>query len=317
MEIKHDHLSLSPAPHLLSRQTDAGIMRDVIIALLFPTAAAVYLFGPAVLFMCALGIISAVAIEGGWQKITGKEITIRDGSAAVTGFLVALSLPVTAPLWSIVLGNVFAIVVVKQLPGGIGRNWFNPAVAARVMLKVFFEPQITQWVSPGPDAVTTATPLEYIGHFTRTVSPELPPPADIFWGFMGGGMGEVSKFFILIGLAYLVKRKVIDFRVPTATVVGAAAVIFFYSGFNVTFTLYHVLSGTLIFAAVYMVTDYSSGPLNLRARIIFAFLIGVITALVRILFNLPGGIGIAILIMNAFSRYLDKVTRPRVTGHPD
>ncbi|MFP3984384.1 MAG: RnfABCDGE type electron transport complex subunit D, partial [Desulfurivibrionaceae bacterium] len=136
------NLSMEPAPHLRSKQTDAGIMRDVIIALLFPTAAAFYLFGTRVLLMCTLGIASAVLIEAGWQKLTGKEVTVGDYSAAVTGFLVALSLPVTAPLWAIILGNAFAIVVVKQIPGGIGRNVFNPAVAARVMLKIFVEPQI-------------------------------------------------------------------------------------------------------------------------------------------------------------------------------
>ena len=309
------NLSMAPPPHLLSEKTDAGIMLDVIIALLFPTAAAVYLFGPWVLFMCSLGIASAVMIEAGCQFIMGREITVRDGSAAVTGFLVALSLPVTAPIWSILLGNAFAIIVVKQLHGGIGRNWFNPAVAARLMLKLFFEPQITQWVSPGPDAVTTATPLEYLGHFTRTVPPDLPPLSDLFWGNMGGGIGEVSKFIVLIGCVDLVWRKVIDIRVPIAVTAGTAMVFFLYSGFNATFTLYHVLSGTLIFAAVFMVTDYSSGPLNLRARITFAFLIGILTALLRIIFQLPGGIGIAILIMNAFSRPLDKMLRPRVTGH--
>lgn len=308
---------MQPAPHVLSTQTDAGIMRDVIIALLFPTAASVYLFGIRVVVMCALGIASAVVIEAGWQKLTGKEVTVGDYSAAVTGFLVALALPVTAPLWAILLGNAFAIIVIKQIPGGIGRNPINPAVAARVMLKIFVEPQITQWVMPGPDAVTTATPLEHIGYFTRTVSPELPPLTDLFWGFMGGGMGEISKVCILIGFAYLVVRKVIDPRVPIATVLGAAVVMFIYSGFNITFTLYHILSGTLIFAAVYMVTDYSSGPLNFRARIVFAFLVGVITVVVRILFQLPGGIGVAILTMNVLSRPLDKVFRPRVIGHSE
>ncbi len=310
------NLSMEPGPHLRTGQTDAKIMRDVIIALLFPTAAAVYLFGSWVLVMCAVGVVSAVAFEAGYQKIVGKPITVSDYSAAVTGLLVALSLPTTAPLWSIVLGTAFAIVVVKQLPGGLGRNALNPAVAARVMLKIFFEPQITQWVMPGPDAVATATPLEYIGHFTRTVSSELPPLSDLFWGFMGGGIGETSKFFILLGFAYLVLRRIIDLRVPLATVLGTAITVFLYSGFNFTFTAYHVLSGTLIFAAVYMVTDYSSGPLTIHARIVYAFLIGVLIAGLRILFQLPGGVGIAILTMNLFSGLLDRFATPRVIGHP-
>ncbi len=309
-------LSMLPAPHLLSRQTDSGIMRDVMIALLFPTVAAVFLFGAWVLTMCAIGIGSAMVIEALYQKIRGVKTSIHDGSAAVTGFLVALSLPTTAPVWSILLGNLFAIVIVKQIPGGIGRNPINPAVAARVMLKIFFEPHITQWVMPGPDAVTTATPLEYIGHFTRSVQPELPPLADIFWGFMGGGIGETSKPFILIGFAYLVWRKVIDPRVPLATLLGTAVILLLYSGFDLVFTTYHMLSGTLIFAAVYMVTDYSSSPLNPCARIISAVMVGVITAGFRILFQFPGGIGFAILIMNVFNRTLDRITTPRVIGRP-
>ncbi len=310
------HLPTDPAPHLLTGQTDAGIMRDVIIALLFPAAAGLYFFGGWVLVMCSVGVGSAVLIEAGYQRMVGKKVTVSDFSAAVTGLLVALSLPVTAPLWSIILGNAFAIVVVKQLPGGIGRNVLNPAVAARVMLKVFFEPRITQWVTPGPDAVSTATPLEHIGYFTRTVSPELPPLSDLFWGCMGGSIGETSKFIVLFGFAYLVWRRVIDLRVPTMAVLGTAIVIFLYSGFNLTFTAYHVLSGTLIFAAVYMVTDYSSGPLTIQARIVFAFMVGGITAAVRILFQLPGGIGVAILIMNLLSGVLDRYATPRVIGHP-
>ena len=307
---------MDPAPHLRSRQTDASIMRDVIIALLFPTAAGLYFFGYWVLVMCAVGIGSAVLFEAGYQRTLDKRVTVGDGSAAVTGLLVALSLPTTAPLWTIILGNAFAIIIVKQLPGGLGRNALNPAVAARVMLKAFFEPQITRWVMPGSDAVSTATPLEYIGHFTRTVSPELPPLSQLFWGYMGGSIGETSKFIILFGFAYLVWRRVIDLRVPVMAVLGTAAAIFLYSGFNLTFTAYHVLSGTLVFAAVYMVTDYSSGPLTIQARIVFAFMIGIITAVLRILFQLPGGIGIAILIMNLFAGVLDQYATPRVIGHP-
>ena len=309
------NLSMDPAPHLRSRQTDAQIMRDVIIALGFPTAAGLYWFGSWVLVMCATGIGSAVLFEAGYQLIVGKKVTVGDGSAAVTGLLVALSLPVTAPLWTLVLGSAFAIVIVKQLPGGLGRNALNPAVAARVMLKVFFEPQITQWVLPGPDAVSAATPLVHLGHFARTVSPDLPPLDDLFWGFMGGGIGETSKGFILLGLAYLAWKRIVDLRVPALVVLGTAGVVWIYSGFNVRFTVYHALSGTLIFAAVYMVTDYSSGPLTIRAKLVYAFLIGVITAAVRILFQLPGGIGVAILTMNVFSGVLDRYLAPRVVGY--
>ncbi len=308
------NLSTEPAPHLHSSKTDAGIMRDVIAALLFPAAAAVCLFGARALVMCVTGVVSAVLFEAAYQKAAGKEITVRDYSAAVTGLLVALSLPVTAPLWAIILGNAFAIIVIKQLSGGLGRNILNPAVGARVMLKIFFEPRITQWVMPGTDAVSTATPLEYIGHFSRSLSPELPPLEDLFWGYIGGEIGTTSKLFIILGFGYLACRKIIDPKAPMAVMLGVAAIILPYSGFNLTFTAYHALSGALLFAAVYMVTDYSSGPMKVKAKILFAFLVGVLTAALRIVLDLPGGIGIAILIMNLFANALDKICTPRVVG---
>ncbi len=309
------NLSTEPAPHLLSSKTDASIMRDVIVALLFPAAAAVCLFGTRALVMCAVGIGSSVLFEAAYQKVAGRKITVSDYSAAVTGLLVALSLPVTAPLWTIILGNAFAIIVIKQFSGGLGHNVLNPAVGARVMLKIFFEPRITRWVMPGTDAVSTATPLEYIGHFSRSLSAELPPLDHLFWGYIGGEIGTTSKLFIILGFTYLASRKAVDPRVPLAAILGVAAIIFPYSGFNLTFTAYHALSGALIFAAVYMVTDYSSGPMKIKAKILFAFLVGVLTAALRIILDLPGGIGIAILIMNLFAGALDKIATPRVVGY--
>ena len=310
-------LSMRPAPHLRDPHSDSGIMGHVIIASLFPTFAATYLFGFWVLAMAAVGMGTAVIFEAGYQKIRGHTITVSDCSAAVTGLLLALSLPVTAPLWILTVGTFFAIVVVKQIPGGIGKNPINPAVAARVLLNVLFEPQISQWVMPGPDAVATATPLEYIGHFTQTVSPELPPLINLFWGYMGGAIGEVPKLFILAGCAYLVWKKIIDIRIPLAVLLGAGVVALLYGRFNFTYTAYHLLSGSLFLGAVYMVTDYSSGPLTLRAKIVYGFLVGVLTLSIRILFNLPGGFGIALVIMNIFSKAIDRAATPRVMGHTE
>jgi Na+-translocating ferredoxin:NAD+ oxidoreductase subunit D len=147
--------SMEPSPHLRHALSDRKIMRDVIIACLFPVLAATYLFGFWVLVMSAVGMGTAVLFEAGYQKIRGLPVTVSDYSAAVTGLLLAMSLPVTAPLWTLVAGTFFAIIVVKQIPGGIGKNPINPAVAARILLKILFEPHITQWVLPGPDAVAT------------------------------------------------------------------------------------------------------------------------------------------------------------------
>nr|WP_283409167.1 RnfABCDGE type electron transport complex subunit D [Anoxynatronum buryatiense] len=308
---------MGPAPHIRHSHTDREIMKKVVIACLLPTIAAVYLFGFRALLMALAGMISAVLFEALYQKVRGKEITVSDYSAVVTGLLLALALPVTAPLWSLILGTFFAIIIVKQLPGGLGKNPINPAVAARIALKLFFEPHITQWVMPGPDAVATATPIEYIGHFTRTIPVELPPLSDLFLGSMGGGIGEVSKLFILFGCVFLVFNKIIDMRVPLATIAGAGVTAFLYSGMNLEYTAYHLLSGALFLGAVYMVTDYSSGPLTLKAKIFYAFMVGVLTIAIRILFNLPGGFGIALLIMNVVSRLIDKLFTPRVMGHSE
>lgn len=309
-------LKKSPSPHWHSRQTSSKIMLHVIIALLFPTAAAVYFFGWRVLLMAAVGVITAVGFEYAFQLYRRQRITIGDNSAAVTGLLVALSLPVTAPLWTIILGNAFAILVVKQLPGGIGKNRFNPAVAARVMLKIFFTPWITNWVTPGVDAVSTATPLEYIGHFSDTVPAEVPSLMNLFLGVgLGGNVGETSKLAILLGMLYLILQKVISPKTPLLYVGTVAVITSIYGNSDFTYMMTHVLSGTLLFAAVYMATDYSSGSLTPDGQTVFAIGCGILTALIRIVFNFPGGVGYAILIMNALVPLLDKYLAPRIYGH--
>lgn len=302
------------APHIRSKDTNQGIMRDVIIALMPVLLAATYAFGFRVLFISAMGVITSVASEYLYQKLTNRQSTINDLSAVVTGLLLALSLASTVPLWTVVIGSVFAIVIIKQLPGGIGNNPLNPAVAARVMLKVFFEPHITNWVLPGPDAVSTATPLAFIGNRAEELTQDLPSFADVFLGNMGGNSGEVVKWAILIGCIYLVIRKIIDIRVPLATLAGTFMVMLLVSGADFTFASYHVLTGTLLFASVFMVTDYTSGPLNPRARMIYALSIGIMTGVLRYLFNLPGGIGVAILTMNLLANKFDASFTPRIFG---
>ncbi|MDO5522651.1 MAG: RnfABCDGE type electron transport complex subunit D [Bacteroidia bacterium] len=309
-------LTNEPSPHIRSKRTSKGIMMHVLIALCFPAAAAVYFFGYRVLLMLVVGIGSAMLFEWIYQKIRNKKTTVADASAAVTGMLLALSLPVSAPLWTLVLGTAFAVIVVKQIGGGLGRNMFNPAVSARVMLKVFFTPWITNWVLPGVDAVSTATPLEFIGHGARTVSAEVPSLMNLFLGVdLGGNSGETAKLMILIGMLYLIFFRVISPKIPLLCMGSTALVMFLFSGFNIHFTAAHVLSGTLIFAAVFMVTDYSSGPITAKGQTIFAIGCGVLTAFFRIVFNLPGGIGFAIIIMNMVAPWLDKQFTPRIYGH--
>lgn len=309
-------LNKEPSPHLFLSRDSQWIMSQVIIALLFPFAAAIYFFGIRVLLMVLVGVGTCVIAEATYQKLLRRKMTVRDGSAAITGFLIALSLPSTAPLWTIVVGSLFAIVIVKQLPGGIGRNVFNPAVAARVMLKIFFSPWITNWVLPGPDVIATATPLEGIGYFSSVIPEGVPSLWKLFLGIgLGGPVGETSKLMILLGMIYLIARRIISPQLPILYLLSLAVVTAVYGGFNFEYYMTHLLSGTAFFAAAYMVTDYSSQPLTPDGKIAFAIGAGVLTGIIRIVFNFPGGVGIAILIMNAASPVIDRYLTPRIYGH--
>lgn len=311
-------LKITASPHLKSTKKTDWIMKQVVIALLFPLAAAIYFFGIKSLFMVIVGILSSVLFEYAYQKIKDQPVRINDYSAVITGMLLGLSVPVTAPYWSIIIASFFAIVIIKQLPGGIGRNMFNPAVGARVMLKVFFSPWITNWVTPGTgtDVVSTATPLESIGNFSRTVGEDVPGLWELFLGVnLGGNIGETSKAMILLAFIYLVVRGVINMKIPLLYVITVAVISSIYGGYDVTYMMTHVLSGTLVFAAVFMATDYTSGALTPDGQTIFAIGAGVLTIGIRILFDFPGGVGFAILIMNALSPLIDKYLAPRIYGH--
>ena len=303
------------SPFLRTPATTRTIMMDVLIALMPVSVMAVVQFGIKSLVMILLGITSAVLFEFLYQRFKGKKITIRDLSAAVTGLLVALSYPVTTPLWIIVLGSFIAIVLIKQLSGGIGKNHLNPAVFSRVLIKILFTPTITGWVLPGPDMVSTATPLEFIGNGQTAIAQGAPEMQALFFGAIGGGIGETVKWAIILGAIYLVFRRVISVKVPLATLGGLFFTALLFGKSNPEFALYHVLSGTAMFAAVFMVTDYSSGPLNHRARVYYGLSIGILTGIIRYLFALPGGVGVAILIMNILAPIYDAWFTPRVFGH--
>ncbi|NLB21577.1 MAG: RnfABCDGE type electron transport complex subunit D [Clostridium sp.] len=311
-----DNVSLSPSPHIRNKKTTSHIMRDVLIALLFPLMAAVYFFGWQVLIMVALGMTTAIFSEYAYQKFTHQKITIKDNSALVTGALIGLSLPVTAPLWIVVIGSLFAIIVVKQWAGGIGKNYFNPAVAARVMIKAFFTPWITNWVLPGPDAISAATPLEYLGGGASTVAAAVPSLSDLLLGLnLGGNVGETSKLMIIIGMVYLIFRRVINPKIPLLFILTTTLVTGFYSGFNFDFMMSHALTGTLFFGATFMATDYSSGALTPEGKTVFAIGAGLLTGFFRIAFTYPGGVGFAILIMNALAPVIDQKLMPKIYGH--
>lgn len=312
-------LQNSMNPQIRTKRTTDWIMKQVLIATLPAWGASIYFFGWMAFVNVMIALLSAVLFEATYQYLTHQPITIRDHSSMVTGVLMGLALPVTAPWWSLILGSFIAIVIVKHFIGkGLGKNRLNPAVTSRVLLKVFLTPWITNWVLPGVDAISSPTPLTYIGNGVTSVPTQvgLPSLMDLFLGVnLGGNIGETSKLAILIGCAYLVFRGVINIKIPLLYVLSTVVMMGLFSNINLDFMMMHMLTGTLMFAAVFMATDYSSGALTPDGQTIFAIGCGVITAFFRFFFDFPGGVGFAIIIMNLLAPTLDKYFAPRIYGY--
>lgn len=302
-------------PHIRERWTSQWIMSQVLIALCFPTISAIFYFGWYTVVMIVFSILMCTFLEYITNKFLNKKNSLQDRSAIVTGWLLALMLPVTTPIWIILIGDIIAIVFIKEISGGLGKNWLNPAVASRVLLKLLFTPWITNWVLPGPDVITTATPLSELGHFSHHVSNNVPEIWKLFLGLeLGGPIGETNKLALLISLVYLVTKKVIDIRVPLYTLASFFSIILIYSGFDLNFSISHLLSGSLVFAAVFMVTDYTTTPMTYSGKYIFATSCGILCAILRIVLDLPGGIGVAIITMNFFTPIINKWSTNKIYG---
>lgn len=287
-------------------------MLDVIIALMPALIAGAVIFGVRVLLVVLVSVASAVLSEFVFNLIAKKKQTIGDFSAVITGLLIGLNLHANAPLWQCAIGSVFAIIVVKCLFGGLGCNFANPAITARVFLVISFSGTLAGGAIPkfssNPDLVTGATPLEVIRS-----GGELPAFLDMFLGLRGGAIGETCILAILIGFAYLVIRRVIHFETPiifVATVFTLSLIV----DNSFAAALYQIMSGGLIFGAVFMATDYVTTPITRSGRMIFAFGCGLITFLVRTFGSYPEGVSFAILFMNILSPYIEKWTLPRALG---
>ncbi|RKD33191.1 RnfABCDGE type electron transport complex subunit D [Thermohalobacter berrensis] len=304
-------LIATSSPHIRSNETVTRVMLDVVIALLPATLAGIYYFKFNALKLIVLAIVSAVVSEALMQKLFNKPITINDLSAVVTGLLLAFNIPPTAPWWIPVIGSAFAIIIVKQLFGGLGHNFMNPALAARAMLLASWPVIMTNWVTPGADAVSTATPLGILGGEAAGAS--MPSLTNLLIGNIGGCIGETSALALLIGAAYLFYRGVINWRIPIPYIatVGIMTMIF---GGGFTNMLYHIFAGGLILGAFYMATDYASSPVTSRGQIIFGIGCGLITSIIRLYGGYPEGVSYSILLMNLAAPLLDKYTRPRVFG---
>ena len=315
-----ENLTVSVSPHVRSPENTSSIMLDVIIGLVPAMVAAVYFFGVRALCVMAVSVAACVFFEWGYRKVLKKDCTIGDCSAVVTGVLLALVCPVTVPYWTIIIGAFFSIVIVKQLFGGIGQNFMNPALAGRAFL--FSWPVImTTWVVPGTalsvfgsnaDAVTAATPLSYMA------SGSLPAQSvlSMFTGNVGGCMGEMSAILLLLGGIYLIVRKVISCRIPVAFLGTVAVIAFLFPQGNdrVTWMLCQLFGGGVMLGAFFMATDYSTSPVTRLGQIIFGIGCGAITMFIRYFGSYAEGVSYAILIMNTTVYLLDKVGRPKRFG---
>lgn len=306
-------LFVSSSPHIRVENTIQKVMLDVVIALLPATIGALYYFRMNAAKVILLSVLTAVISEAIFQKITKKPITINDLSAVVTGLLLAFNIPASAPWWIPVLGSIIAIVVVKQFFGGVGHNFMNPALAARIMLMISYTGRMTAWVKPGADAVSGATPLSFIKGVSE-VPGNAPKLFDMLLGNIGGSLGETSAILLILGGIYLIYRGIISWHIPAIYVGTVAAITLVYSGFNPTFMLYHLLAGGLMLGAIYMATDYASAPVTPKGRIFFALGCGILTSVFRLYGGYPEGVGFSILLMNIAAPLIEKYTAPRVFG---
>lgn len=317
-------LTVSPSPHLRSGETTRSVMIEVMIALTPALIWGIYIFGLRALLLTVVSVASCVLFEALTQKILKRRITVSDMSAALTGMLIAMNVPVGVPIFIPVVASFFAIVVVKQLFGGIGKNIVNPAMAARVFVMISWAGFMTKNTSPGSrfplfgtveggiDAVTAATPLASLkqGTIPRTGL------IDLVTGNIGGCIGEVSSALLILGGIYLLVRKVISWRIPVAFIGTVAVLTFIFpqGGERLEFMLYEILSGGLMLGAIFMATDYATSPISPAGRIVFGVGCGVITVLIRYFGGYPEGVSFGILIMNLLVWYIDNAFMPRRFG---
>ena len=323
-------LNVSPSPHQQSSETTRKLMFGVVIALLPALAASVYYFGTGAIIVTLTSVLACVATEFLIQKYVLKTKTsISDGSAVVTGLLLAFNVPSNLPLFIIVIGAVISIGVAKMTFGGLGNNPFNPALVGRVFLLISFPVQMTSWPVPSgfktgyTDAVTGATPLGIIsegvknGESISALMEKVPSHMQLFYGYMGGSMGEIAAAALILGGIFMIWRKIITWHIPVAVLASAAlftAILWMADPTKYADPLFHLLTGGMMLGAIFMATDYVTSPMTHKGMIIYGTGIGVITVLIRTWGAYPEGVSFAILIMNAFVPLLNMYIKPRRFG---
>lgn len=304
-----EKLIVSNAPHIHTSNSSRRIMLDVVIALLPAAVAAVIIFGVKALGVLAACVIGAVVSEFLFNLITRRPQTVGDMSAVVTGLLLGLNLSSAVPLWQCVVGAAFAIIIVKCLFGGLGHNFANPAISARVFMLLAFSEVAGGAMPAVVELEASATPLELIG----SSADQLPSLMDMFLGLRGGAVGEGCIVALLIGYAYLCARKVIKWYVPAAFV-GTVFVLFLAASGSFTTALYEIMAGGVFIGAIFMATDYVTTPINNTGRVVFALGCGVITFIIREFCAYPEGVSFSILAMNILTPYIEKWTAKKPLG---
>ena len=308
MDNQVSHLSVSSSPHIRSGATTTKIMGTVIIALMPALVASVIIFGPRALLVTAVTVAAAVLFEFAWCHLRHQPDSIQDLSAVVTGLLLAFNVPSTIPLWMPVVGAFVSIVIVKELFGGIGRNFANPAIVGRMVLAVSFTSRMTAFPFPntlsGVDALTSATPLAAAGNGAQL------PYLDLLLGTHGGVLGETCSLALIIGGVFLIAVGTIKATIPV-TYLATVAVISLLTCHD---PLVQLLSGGLLLGAFFMATDYTTSPYTTKGQIVYGLLLGVITCGIRFWGNMAEGVSYAILIMNLLVPYINALTRHRPLG---
>lgn len=306
---------VSGTPHVRSKESIQSIMRDVIIALVPATAAGIFFFGIPALILIAVSIVACVFFEWLYQKLLKKPVTISDLSAVVTGLLLAMNLPASAPVWVPIVGAAFAIIFAKQLFGGLGQNFINPALAGRAFLLASYPTEMTTWTAPvgfsGADAVAVATPLATL----KTGAMPDASLADVILGTnIGGCIGETCAIALIIGGIYLLVKHVISWKIPVLYILTVFVLTAAIGRKGLRVPVYEIFTGGLMLGAFFMATDYASSPVTPKGQIIFAIGCGIITTLIRIFGGYPEGVSYSILIMNLAVPLIERFTEPKIFG---
>lgn len=319
----YDNLLVSSAPHIVTNLDTTKTMAMVLIALVPSFLVSIYVFGMRVILLTAVCILASVGFEWLYNKMMHKTQTVKDLSAAVTGMLIAFNVPSSLPIWIAVIGCFIAIIIVKQLYGGLGRNFVNPAITARIVLFVSFATQMTTWPVPsmvassGVDAVTAATPL---GILVQGNLAELPSNMEMFLGFTGGSLGEVSALALLIGGIFLIWKKIISPIIPVCFIGTVFVTAFIYYSVvggevsAISMAVFHILAGGVMLGAFFMATDYVTSPILPLGKIIFGIGCGLITMVIRLWGSYPEGVSFSILLMNILTPHIDAFCEKRLFG---